>query len=46
MKIIVILFFSMLLALPTYGQIRELDYLSHVLEEMNAVESETYHCVK
>lgn len=37
MKIIVILFFSMLLALPTYGQNRETDYLSHVLEKMNAV---------
>lgn len=46
MKIIVILFFSMLLALPTYGQNRETDYLSHVLEKMNAVESVTYHCVK
>lgn len=46
MKIIVILFSSMLLALPIYGQNRETDYLSHVLEKMNAVESVTYHCVK
>lgn len=36
----------MLLALPIYGQNRETDYLSHVLEKMNAVESVTYHCVK
>ena len=35
-----------ILALPIYGQNRETDYLSHVLEKMNAVESVTYHCVK
>lgn len=34
-----------ILALPGYGQNRETDYLSHVLEKMNAVESVTYHCV-
>lgn len=45
MKITAILFPSILLALPGYGQNRETDYLSHVLEKMNAVESVTYHCV-
>lgn len=45
MKITAILFSSILLALPGYGQNRETDYLSHVLEKMNAVESVTYHCV-
>lgn len=45
MKITAILFFSMLLGLLGYGQNRETDYLSHVLEKMNAVESVTYHCV-
>lgn len=35
-----------ILILPGYGQNRETDYLSHVLEKMNAVESVTYHCVK
>ena len=45
MKITAILFPFILLALPSYGQNRETDYLSHVLEKMNAVESVTYHCV-